>query len=70
MQKSKTCPFVIANGLNPSSGNATWKIPQNVPIATYYVRAYVIQQNATDPATPFPVAYGNSMGFFQVLHSS
>lgn len=64
--KSKTCPFVIASGLNPSSGNATWKIPQNVPIATYFVRAYVLAPNPADSSSPNPVAFGNSVGYFQV----
>jgi hypothetical protein len=56
---SKRCPFVIAQNLNPGSGNVTWKVPNTVPLATYFVRALVY--NGVNP-----VAVGNSVGYFQV----
>ena len=70
LQKSKACPFQIATGLSPTSGNATWKIPQNVPIATYFVRALVYAKNASDSANPNAVAIGDSKGFFEVNFGS
>jgi len=68
MQKSKACPFAIAKGKNPNSGNVTWKIPQNVPTGTYFIRALVYAKNASDPTgnSDTPVAFGDSKGFFQV----
>ncbi len=35
MQKSKACPFQIAKGKSPESGNVTWKIPQTVPTGIF-----------------------------------
>ncbi len=67
LQKSKQCPFLIKKGLNPVKGNYTWKpINNTVPLATYYVRAYVVANNTANPASPNPVAFGNSVGYFQV----
>lgn len=67
--KSKACPFAIANNTSPESGNKTWKIPQNVPTGTYFIRALVYAANASDPtgASNTPVAIGDSQGFFEVI---
>jgi hypothetical protein len=67
MQLSKKCPFVIATNLNPASGNATWKIPNTVPYATYSLRA-LVYTNVTmnGKITPDPIATGVSVGYFQV----
>ena len=67
-QLSKACPFQIAKGLNPSAGNYTWKIPQNTPTATYFIRSLVYMKNASDHtgASDIPVAIGDSKGFFEV----
>ena len=65
LQTSKRCPFIIATGLSATAGNATWKIPNTVPIATYFVRALVYAKNATNPSNPNAVAVGNSVGYFQ-----
>lgn len=70
LQKSKACPFQIGTGLNPTSGNKTWKIPQNVPTATYFIRALVYAKNASDSANPNAVAIGDSKGFFEVNFGS
>lgn len=70
VQLSKACPYPIAKGLNPSAGNATWKIPANASIATYFIRALVYTKNASDPsgASDIPVAIGDSKGFFEVTN--
>ena len=65
LQTSKRCPFVIGTGLNATAGNATWKIPNTVPIATYYVQALVYAKNASNPSNPNAVAVGKSVGYFQ-----
>jgi len=67
--KSKACPFQIAKGKSPESGNVTWKIPQTVPTGTYFIRALVYAKNASDPTgnSDTPVAIGDSKGFFQVI---
>lgn len=67
--KSKACPFQISNGTSPTSGNVTWKIPQNVPTGTYFIRALVYAYNSSDPTgkSNTPVAIGDSKGFFQVI---
>lgn len=67
--KSKACPFAIAMGKNPSGGNVTWKIPQNVPTGTYFIRTLIYAKNQSDPtgASNTPVAIGDSKGFFQVI---
>jgi hypothetical protein len=66
ISKSKRCPFLIAKGLDPESGNATWMPNANVPTATYFIRAFVNRKNPTNPETPIIVATGISMGFFKV----
>ena len=67
-QLSKKCPFVIKTNLNPVAGNATWKIPNTVPFATYSLRAFVYrnvtQSNGMNISDP--VATGVSVGYFQV----
>lgn len=65
--KSKKCPFVIAANLNPVSGNATWKIPSQVPIGTYFVRAFVLRNSTTAGKPPAQVAFGTSKGYFEVV---
>lgn len=66
---SKACPFQIAKGLSPSGGNSTWKIPQTVPTGTYFIRSLVYAKNASDPSgnSNYPVAIGDSKGFFEVV---
>lgn len=59
MQKDHQCGIVIAKGLPPHQGNATWEIDENVPQATYFVRAYSVCGSTV-------CAFGNSTGFFQV----
>ncbi|KAK9825836.1 hypothetical protein WJX81_000981 [Elliptochloris bilobata] len=59
LSKDKQCQIVIANGLPPHQGNATWEIDENVPQATYFVRAYSLCGQTR-------CAFGNSTGFFQV----
>lgn len=65
---SKKCPFVIKTNLNPVAGNATWKIPNTVPFATYSLRAFVYrnvtQSNGMNISDP--VATGVSVGYFQI----
>ena len=58
-QKDHQCGIVIAKGLPPHQGNATWEIDENVPQATYFVRAYSVCGSTV-------CAFGNSTGFFQV----
>ena len=58
---------MIATNLNPVSGNATWKMPNTVPFATYSLRALVytnVTQNGK--IVPDPIATGVSVGYFQV----
>lgn len=64
--KSKKCPFLIKGGLDPVEGTAVWKPSEEVPTATYQVRAYVVRNatmNGTLTATTYPVAYGDSFYF-------
>ena len=66
-QLSKKCPFVIATNLDPVSGNATWKIANTVPYATYSLRALVYTNvTVNGKVTPKPIATGVSVGYFQV----
>jgi hypothetical protein len=66
VQKSKLCPFVIKSGLPPDKGSFTWRpINTTVPLATYFVRAFVMKKSLANPSTTNPVAYGNSVGYFQ-----
>jgi uncharacterized protein (DUF2235 family) len=44
--------------LPPNQGNVTWQIDENVPEATYFVRAYGLCGQTI-------CAFGNSTGFFQ-----
>jgi hypothetical protein len=64
---SKRCGFVIATNLDPAGGNATWKIPNTVPFATYTLRALVYSNVTQDgKVVPDPIATGVSVGYFQV----
>ena len=66
-QLSKKCPFVIATNLDPAGGNATWKIPNTAPYATYSLRALVYTNvTVNGKVTPDPIATGVSVGYFQV----
>lgn len=58
-QADHQCSVNIAKDLPPHQGNATWEIGENVPLATYFVRAYGMCGKTM-------CAYGNSTGFFQV----
>ncbi len=62
-QKDKQCGVEIPSGtsasLPPYEGNVTWHIGENVPQATYFVRAYSMCGETK-------CAFGNSTGYFQV----
>ena len=63
VQKDKQCGVEITSGtsesLPPYEGNVTWHIGENVPQATYFVRAYAMCGETK-------CAFGNSTGYFQV----
>lgn len=63
VQKDKQCGVEITSGtsesLPPYEGNVTWHIGENVPQATYFVRAYSMCGETK-------CAFGNSTGYFQV----
>ncbi|BBN09786.1 hypothetical protein MPTK1_4g22660 [Marchantia polymorpha subsp. ruderalis] len=55
LHRDKTCTIVIANQKYTTDGNSTvWRIPKNVPGATYFVRAYATDERGQQ------LAYGQS----------
>ncbi|KAG6549316.1 hypothetical protein Mapa_009302 [Marchantia paleacea] len=55
LHRDKTCTIVIANQKYTTDGNSTvWRIPKNVPGATYFVRAYATDERGMQ------LAYGQS----------
>jgi hypothetical protein len=67
ISKSKKCPIVIKSHLDPSRSNATgivWKPKDTVATATYFIRAFVFHNSSS--TVSYQVAFGNSMGYFQV----
>ncbi len=57
-QADKQCGVSMEKHLPPNQGNVTWEIEENVPGATYFVRAYGLCGQTI-------CAFGNSTGFFQ-----
>ncbi|KAK9807638.1 hypothetical protein WJX72_005091 [[Myrmecia] bisecta] len=64
---NKQCTHVIATGLNSSKGTAEWVVAGDIGLSNMFVRAYVYNPAPAGAAyTETPVAYGDSVGFFQV----
>lgn len=68
VQKDKQCPWPIAKKLpaptTSPSQTITWELPEDLPMSSMFVRAYVMLLNAN--GTNNPVAYGNATTYFRV----
>ena len=67
-QKDKQCPWLIAKKLPAPTASpgaqVTWKLPEDLPMSSMFVRAYVMLLAAN--GTNNPVAYGNATTYFMV----
>ncbi|XP_065012581.1 high-affinity nitrate transporter-activating protein 2.1-like [Musa acuminata AAA Group] len=54
LKKDKTCQFKMATRPYAATGTVTYTVERNIPTATYFVRAYVMDASDTE------VAYGQS----------